>query len=117
MFATVVLVAALSCGGCTGDVSSSAIFERPQSYVGQHVAVCGYVHLSHEDTNIWPDKRTEQMRGGGLGVIYLGNYADAKRIDRTTSCLSGEIVRTDCSNIEKTACNYSLFDYAIRVSK
>ena len=110
-----IALAVIALCSCSSDnwAASTAIFENPQAYIGKQVTVCGYIHLSGEDTNIWIDKKAQTTGGDGLGLIYYGKSAD--RLDRRVACVSGELIKTGCKTDKSKICNWSDFDYAIRV--
>jgi len=108
----------LVCWDCsTAASSSNVVFERPQAYLGKQVRVCGYVHFALEDTNIWPDERTQKMRGDGLGILYFGHDAAVFRLNGMVKCISGKIIRTGCKTDKDKICNWSDNDYAIQLPK
>ena len=114
VYSALISLALCTCSSLSSS-ASTAIFEQPQSYVGKVVKLCGYVDLSTEYTNIWPNEHAKEVGGTGLGVIYYGH--NARALSKKVACLTGEIIRTGCKTDKTIICNWSNFDYAIRVSQ
>jgi hypothetical protein len=118
-FSVVMLSALCLSSGCAGSAyerqSNHAVFSDPASYIGKQVRVCGYIHDTFEDQNIWIDRRAMES-DDGLGLGFMSNRkADTpSEWHQHTRCVTGEIVRTGCA--EDAICSWSSFPYALKTA-
>lgn len=106
---TAMLVAACATKGVD---ELGRIAQRPAEFVGQSVSVCGYVRNAHEEHGIWQSSHAHSR--GDKAVLGL---VSAKATPHaTTTCLTGEIVRTGCGE-ELICVDAANVPFALRVSE
>jgi len=110
-------IAVFFVAACTGAPRQSregaAIFVDPSAFVGRQVRLCGYIHDTFEDSNIWPTTRAARTDGSGLGLISDRSSHAPGALHNRNTCIDVEIVRTGCG--QEVICDWSHFEYAARV--
>lgn len=90
---SVVASCSLACGCVTADGPQlREVAQRPDVYLGRTVRVCGYVRNAHEDHGIWRSSHAYARRQRAM----LGLMPAKATPHATSTCLTGEIVRTGC---------------------
>jgi hypothetical protein len=76
-----------------GNNELQRLVERPESFVGRTVRVCGWVTNGHEDHGIW----TSEAAWARHDRAILGLIPSSSR-DRYAerACMRGQVVRTGC---------------------
>jgi hypothetical protein len=92
---------------------SAAVFANPSAFVGRQVHLCGYIHDTFEDSNIWPTRRAATGDGPGLGLISSRDSPRPGVLHNQTKCIDVEITRSGCG--QEMICDWSHFEYAARV--
>ena len=111
------ITSGLLLSACATDLShteSSAVFRSPSDYVGKQVRVCGYIHDSFEDANIWPSRSASQRDTVGLGLISNRAQGHSGPLHNQTRCVKGVVVRTGCA--AENICTGSNFPYALKLA-